>query len=166
MEKEIKEDFTIGWLPLYILTAFVVISALFAGAVSFFRLHDWHTLAFLVCFSVFTIWFVRFCVRMSLERVKANPRKWLLTNEGLVRLYGSGERETIRWEQIRDMRWGRHVGLKIKWEEPRHDNRVQEFQDEFRKPQTGRYLCWIRVREAEARELFQCAKREWVDMKL
>ena len=166
MEKEIKQDFTIVWPVFYLLTAMVIVLMVLGGVTCLFQLHEWHTLAFVVGFSLLSLWFVRFCLRLSLERSKASPRRWLLADDGLVRLYDAGKREAIRWEQIQDMRWGRLAGLKVGWEEPKAGHRSQEFRDEFRKPQTGRYWCWIRVREGEARELFQRAKRDWVDMGL
>jgi hypothetical protein len=163
MEKEIKQDFTIFQPVVYTATAVPIVLMLLGGATSLFRDHDWSIFAFVIGFSVCSIWFVRFCLRLSLERAKASPRRWLLADDGLVRLYDASKRETIRWEQIRDMRWGKHLGIKVGWEEFKQDHRLPEFRDEFRKPETERYWCWIRVREAEARELFQCAKRDWVD---
>jgi hypothetical protein len=166
MEKEIKQDFTITWPAVYLLTTFPVVLILLGGLTCLFRDHEWHTLAFVVGYSILSFWFVRFCMRISLERAEANPRRWLLTDEGLIRVYDSGEKEPICWEQIQDMRWSKHLGLKIRWKESKSNNRPPEFRDEFRKWQTGRYEYWIRVREAEAREIFQLAKRDWFDMKL
>lgn len=166
MEREIKQDITIVWPAIHVLTAIVIVFLLLAGGADFFQSHDWRPLALLIGVSVFSIWFVQFALRTSLVRSESNPRRWLLTDEGLVRVYVSGQRETIRWEQIQDMRWGQHLGLKIRWEETGHPHRVRDFQNEFRKWQTGRYWCWIRVREAEARTLFQCAKKDWVDVGL
>ena len=167
MEREIKEDFTLYWPAFYGIGAVVVAFVLVAGGVSsIFILHDWQTFAFLVGVSIFTIWFVRFGLRTALERAKASQRRWLLTDAGLTRCYDLDKRETIHWEQIRDMRWGRHLGVKVSWEESKHDHRLPEFRDEFRKPQTGRYWCWILVGENEAREIFHHAKRDWVDMRL
>jgi hypothetical protein len=166
MEKEIKQDFIITWPVSYILTAVPVVLMLLGGVTCLFRDHEWHTLAFVVGFSILSFWFVRFCLRLSLERAEANPRRWFLTDDGLVRGYDSGEKEPIHREQIQDMRWSKHLGLKIRWKESKSDHRSPEFRDEFRKWQTGRYEYWIRVREGEAREIFQRAKRDWVDMGL
>ncbi len=161
MEREIKQDFTIVWPVFYILTAFVTVLMLLGGVTSFFRFHEWHTLAIMVGSSIVVFWFVRFGLRTSLEIAKASPRRWLLTDDGLVRLYDSGQREIIRWEQIQDMRWGRYLGLKVRWEESKRDHHSRQFRDEFRKWKSGRYWCWIRIGETDARELFLCAKRDW-----
>jgi hypothetical protein len=166
MEIEIKQDFTMSQPVFYLITAVVLAFLLFAGVTGFFITHDWHPLALLVGVSIFSIWFVRFGLRTSLENAEASQKRWLLTDDGLVRTYGSGKRETIRWEQIQDMRWGRHLGLKIRWEESEHVHRVREFTNEFKKWQTGRYWCWILVREAGARDLFRHANKEWVDIKI
>ena len=159
MEKEIKEDFTITWPLWRVLTGIVVFLALLAGVITFFPDHNWRFLAEMVAFSAATIWFVRFTFRSAVKKAATNPNKWLLANDGLVRLYGSGQRETIRWEQIRFMKWGKHVGVRIVWEESERDHRSQEFRDEIRTPQAGRCGGWIRVGEGEAREMFQYAKQ-------
>lgn len=166
MEKEIKEDFTIFWPLVCVLAAIAIVFALLAGASGLFLLHDWHIFAFLVGISLVTVWFVRFGLRSSLARAKASPKRWLLSYAGLTRVYASNQRETIRWEQLQDLRWGKHLGLKIRWEESRYETRLREFRDEFHKPRTGRYECWLRIREDQARELFQCAKRDWVNIGL
>ena len=166
-EREIKQDFTIigVWWILFVLTGILSVSLLLIFSWIYHKDHDWHDLAFAVGYPICAIWFIRFCFRTSLERAKADPKKWLLADDGLVRVYSLEERETIRWEQIRDMRWGRHLGLKVRWEESKHDHRSQQFLDEFRKP-IAIYECWIIVGQDEARELFRCAKRDWFDMKL
>ena len=166
MQKEIKEDFTIFWPFFYAITAVVVIFFLVAGISSIFILHDWSPFALLVGVSIFAVWYMRFALHTSRERAEASSRRWLQADDGLVRLYDSGKQETIHWEQVRDMRWGKHVGLKIRWEESKHEHRLPEFRNEFRRWETGRYECWIRVREAEARELFRCAKRDWFNIRL
>ena len=166
METEIKQDFTMLRPVFYLITAVVIVFLLFAGVTAFFITHDWQPLAFLIGVSIFSIWFVRFGLRTSQDNAEANQKRWLLTDDGLVRTYGSRKRETIRWEQIQDMRWGRHLGLKIRWKEIEHVHRAREFTNEFRKWQTGRFWCWILVREGEARDVFRRANQEWLDIKI
>ena len=166
METEIKQDFTMSWTVFYWITAVVIAFLLFAGVTGGFITHDWQPLALLIGVSIFSIWFVRFGLRTSLANAEASQKRWLLADDGLVRTYGSDKREIIRWAQIQDLRWGRHLGLKIRWEEIEHVHRVREFTDEFRKRQTGRFWCWILVRETEARDIFRRANKEWLDIKI
>jgi hypothetical protein len=165
MEKEIKEDFTITWPIWCAPLGFMLFLLLVAGVMMFWQDQNWLDLAFMVGFAGASIWFVRFAFRTSVRRAAASPNRWLLTDDGLVRLYASGQREIIRWEQIRVMKWGRHVGLRIVWKEIERDHRSQEFRNEV-KSQAGRCGGWLRVDEGQARQIFQRANRDWADMKL
>jgi hypothetical protein len=82
--------------------------------------------------------------------------KWLLTDDGLERVYTVEKRETIRWEQIQQMKYIRYFGLLIWWQESMPDSRIEEFRDEFQKKMDvmkGRYRCGLCIGEDEGREL-------------
>jgi hypothetical protein len=162
MEKEINQDFTIlwpAWRAMGVIVVFLLISCGVFGVLRFGSAHDWVFLASMVPCSAVSFWCIRHEFRKMLERAKESTRRWFLTDAGLTRCYDSDERETIRWEQIRDVRWARYSGLKVSWEESKRDDRLFEFQSEFRKQQNGRYWCLIRIGESEAQKIMEARRR-------
>src|SRR5215831_9892952 len=151
-EREVRQDFTISWPVIYILAGFVICSLLFAAVSSHSlkdRLFFGGTASFLVIFG-------QICLRDSLRDMQKSGKTWKVTDAGLQRVYPLGETETIRWEQIRHMRWVRWNGLIIRWDESKaeHQQRRGAFKEEFRWDGLYRtFRAKLRVQQAEAREL-------------
>ncbi|MGA2139056.1 MAG: hypothetical protein ABSH14_09370 [Verrucomicrobiia bacterium] len=158
-EREIKQDFTIFWPVTYIFTGIIICGFLFAAAVSH-NLKYW--LFFLGAGGVLVI-FVQMCLRSTLHDMLKSGESWKLTDAGLQRVYPSGKPETIRWEQIRHMRWVRYTGLIIRWDESKaeHQNRSKAFKDEFQWDWVYRqYQMYLLVQQDEARELLAIAENK------
>jgi len=159
VEREIREDFTIGWPVFHILTGIVVCGLLFAAVVSH-NIKDW---LFFAGVAGFLVIFERICLRGGLHDMLASGKTWKLTSSGLQRVYPAGKEETIRWEQIRAMRWVRYTGLIIHWEESKaeHQNRSKAFKDEFQWDWVYRqFQMYLKVQQNEGRELIAIAENK------
>jgi len=128
MEKKIPEDFSLPWKPLGALMGVVTATILMAALVS----HRWETgLVFAAMALVLPVYF-RFMRKLSIKDMTTRPRSWMLTDDGLMRVYNDPpERETIRWSHIQRMRWMKFKGLDLLWEEstPHHARLRQEFRE-------------------------------------
>jgi hypothetical protein len=159
VEREIRQDFTIGWPVFYILTGIVVCGLLFVAVVS----HNLKYCLFFVGVASFIVIFCRICLRGALHDMLASGKTWKLTSVGLQRVYPAGEAETIRWDQIRHMRWVRYTGLIIRWEESKaeHQNRSKAFKDEFQWDWVYRqFQMYLKVQQDEGRELIAIAENK------
>lgn len=158
-EREVRQDFTITWPVIYILAGFVISSLLFAAFVS-------HSLKYWLFFggvAGFLVIFVQMCLRGALRDVQKSGKMWKATEAGLRRVYPTGVTETIRWEQIRHMRWVRWNGLIIRWDESKaeHQQRGGAFKEEFRWDELYRtFRAKLRVQQEEARELITMAEHK------
>jgi len=153
-EKPIKEDFTLPWKPIYFVAGLVLLAVLVAFSLPPYTPRSWHFMAFGIGFAVCILWFIRFALRTSLQNLESGP-KWLLSDDGLVRLYSSDLRETIPWEQIQDIRWLGYVGLLIQFKDPNHHQRSREFKDEFRRCRPGVFQSILRLPKNAAIALLQ-----------
>ena len=75
---------------------------------------------------------------------KENRQKigWFLTDDGLLGIHSSGERNVISWKQIQNMKWNGFLGLLIQWndfDENKAENMVQK--------------CLLGIEEIEAKRL-------------
>jgi hypothetical protein len=124
METKIQEDFTLGWKAVSILLGFVLGLLLLAAVISRDR-QMW--LLFGGMAIVLPIYF-RFMRSMGIKDMTARAKTWMLTDDGLVRVYdGPLERETILWSQIQRMRWMRSGGLDFLWDKSNpHQTRLNE----------------------------------------
>jgi hypothetical protein len=158
-EREIREDFTFGWPVFYILTG-IVIGLCLLCAILVNDLKMWLLFAGV---SGFLVVFVQMCLRGALHDMLASGKTWRLTGAGLQRVYPSGKAETIRWEQIRHMKWGRYSGLIVRWEESKTEYRQRSgaFKDEFRRDWVYRQFQEVLlVQQNEARELIAIAENK------
>jgi hypothetical protein len=108
----------------------------------------------------FILIFTRICLRGSLRDLRASGKTWKVTDAGLQRVYPSGKAETIRWEQIRRMKWVKWCGLIVRWEESKaeHRQRGVAFKEEFRWDRVYRtFRATLSVRQDEARALISIA---------
>ena len=98
----------------------------------------------------------RSVMHSDLKDARASGKKWKLVDEGIQRVYAQGKEETIRWEQIRRMKWVRWTGMILRWEESKeeHQRRSGTFKAEFRYDVMFRqYRAVLRIDSGEAREL-------------
>ena len=161
-EREVKQDFTVVWPMIWLIAAVVSGLVLLCGGMLALN-HDWYNAAFCLGTVVFVFVFTRMCLRPGDADMRKSGKYWKLTDAGLQRVYPKGTTETIRWEQIRRMRWIRWYGLIVRWEESKaeHQERSGSFKEEFR--WDGLYQTFrlrLTVRQGEARELISIAENK------
>ena len=156
MERRIQEDPNIADPALRGFIAITIFIMLLAFSLAARSMHSWTPLLEGLGFTAVLLVFCTVVIR-SVHRDRAQPASsWMLTDAGLQRVYESGERETIRWEQVRHMKWVRRFGLILRWEESdaeRH-HRGSAFKEEFKWDWFYRqYRTTLNVQKAEAEEL-------------
>jgi hypothetical protein len=155
MERKIQEDFTMGWKPLGIAFG-VVLGVVLVTGISTHDLEICLTAVGLAVAVAIYFWLMR---AWSIRGRRAEARIWVETDSGLQCTYGEPpETETIRWSQIRRMRWNGAGGLLVIWEESA--TRGPQFRDEFHEGDiAGEYRASLRVRKPEADALMATCRR-------
>ena len=156
MERPVKEDFAIRDPARWIFAGSVISFVLIALSVGAWRTHNWKVFAAGLGFALVLFAWTSIVFRGALRRRMSSGRSWMLTDDGLQRNYPDGQRETIRWEQIRHMRWVPLYGLIVRWEEPKseHQHRDTAFKQEFKwDPLHRQYRANLDVQSDEAQEL-------------
>jgi hypothetical protein len=162
-ERRIEEDPDIRDPARRGFVAIVALFALVAATLGAWRLHNVTVLlAGLGLIAVMVIGSGIIIRSARRDRSTARPT-WMLTDQGLERIYPSGERETIRWEQIRHMKWVALYGLILRWEETQggHPQRCLPFRQEFRWDSVHRqYRANLSVQKDEARRLMSAVQEK------
>jgi hypothetical protein len=167
MKTELKIDFTMWRKPVYFLAGIFVALVFLGFSTAYYQSHDrdFLVLGIVFCASIMlvAVFFVRWGLRWAIRK-RETDTKWLLTDGGLERVYAAEKRETIRWEQIQEMRYIRYLGLLIWWQESMPDSRIEEFQDELqiKMDGRGRYRCGLCIGEDEGRELISIWQKKKV----
>ena len=161
IEREIKQDFAIASPLIWFIAVIVSGLVLLCGGGAAWSIHDWHSVAFCIGTVVFIFVFTRMCLRPDSHDIHESGKTWKVTDAGLQRVYPPDKTETIRWEQIRHMKWVRWNGLIVRWEESKaeHQQRGGIFKKEFRWDGLYRtFRAKLRVQQVEARELISMAE--------
>jgi hypothetical protein len=163
MERRINEDLAIGDKFRWGFVIVVVALLLLCFSFGVWDLHSWKPLAEGVTFAVIVLVWARIAIRGALRDRLESGLSWMLTDDGLARVYPSQEREAIRWEQIRYMKWVRGYGLIVRWEESNaeHQRRSRAFKNEFRWDWVYRqYRAVLDVQKDEAKELMSAVQEK------
>ncbi len=163
MERRIKEDVAVRNKPFWGFAIIVIVLMLFCFFIGAWGSHDWKFFAEGVGIAMVLIVWVSIGIRGSLRDKLESGLSWMQTDDGLQRVYPSGKRETIRWEQIRHMRWVRFYGLIVRWEEPKDERQRRSgvFKEEFQWDWVYRqYRANLDVQKDEARELMSAMQNK------
>jgi hypothetical protein len=114
MRTHIKQDFTITWLPMYVLMAIGDSCIIFAACMA----HGMQRLFFIATAIALPL-LTRSLLHGSRRDMEAGPQ-WFITDDGLTH-EGSDDGShknppyTIAWPQIRDLKYGPGNGLIVRW---------------------------------------------------
>jgi hypothetical protein len=149
MRTLLKQDFTITWMPMYVLVAICDSMIIFAACMA----HGMQRL-FFIAVAIGLPVVTRAVLHSSRRDMEAGPQ-WFITGEGLT--HEDSPAYTIAWPQIRDLKFVPGNGLIVRWtpSSPADAPRARRLHPVKKHWIDDPYRITLRLREADARDVIR-----------